>query len=81
MDRDARDRLLTELIITGLTTGLILAIWWLAEMPEWKRQAIISSLMSQVRQGQRDPLSGKQLMTIAEFRRKVSDFSRGDRNE
>ncbi len=78
MDKAACDRLATELIITGLTTGLILAIWWLAEMPEWRRQAIASSVMNQVRQGQRDPLNGKQHIMMAEFRRKVSDFSRGD---
>lgn len=78
MDSQARDRLIQELIITGLTTGLILVIWWLAEMPEWKRQAITSSVMNQVRQVPRDPLSGKQLLEIAEFRRRVGEYSRGD---
>jgi hypothetical protein len=46
MDKEMKDRIVYEIAVTSIGTVLFLAIWWVAEMPEWKRKAILLRLKS-----------------------------------
>jgi hypothetical protein len=66
-----------DLLITVATTLVILLIWYIAEMPEWKRQALTRLLMARIRKPPGELLSPKNLMAIAEFRVEISKYSHG----
>lgn len=44
MQQEMKDRILYELVVTAVGTIAFLGIWYLAEMPEWKRQELWSRI-------------------------------------
>jgi hypothetical protein len=74
MDPSKRDELVKELIITLLTTGIILAMYWLQEMPEWKREALIMELKSRFQRARETGLSLAHRAEIEKFRQEISAY-------
>lgn len=81
MDKTQRQQVVIDLIATLVTTFLILLIWWIAELPEWKRQALIAQVTDRVKPRKYEPLSPMELLDVAQFKVRVSEYSHGDREE
>ena len=44
MTDEFRQQITKEIVLTLITTGLFLLIWWLMEMPEWQRRHLMDAL-------------------------------------
>jgi hypothetical protein len=44
MKKEVQDRLIYELIVSVTGTLVFLGIWYLAEMPEWKRKELLAKV-------------------------------------
>lgn len=77
MDRDQRRQVAVDLTVTLVTTFLILAIWWVAELPEWKREALMGAVLHRIQPRQSDGLGPLDKLDLAAFRIQVSKYSHG----
>lgn len=77
MDKKQRQQMAADLIITIITTLIILLIWYVAETPDWKRQALFKRAMDKVNPHVPSGLSPGEMMDLAAFRIEVSKYSHG----
>lgn len=77
MDKDQRRQIVADMTVTIVTTLVILLIWWVAELPEWKREALFRALMVRVRPANQEGLGPLDRMDLAAFRVAVSKYSHG----
>lgn len=70
MDKEMQDRILYELIVTTIGTALFLLIWWVIEMPEWKRRALMEKIRPMA--VAKDGLTALQRMEIRKFMQELS---------
>jgi hypothetical protein len=77
MDKDQRRQVAIDLTVTLVTTFLILAIWWIAELPEWKRQALMGVVLHRIQSRPSDGLGPLDKLDLASFRIAVSKYSHG----
>ena len=74
------EQLKREIILTLVSSLLFVGIWYLTEMPEWKRQALLARLRGTVQVKTEDGLSIMDLLTLAKFRTEVSNYD-GSRDD
>lgn len=46
MRQEMKDRIVYEVIVTAIGTAMCLGIWYLIEMPEWKRKELFTRAKS-----------------------------------
>lgn len=79
MDKKASDDLTKEIILTLLTTGIFLAMYWLQEMPEWKRDMLIKEAKSRFQRVRETGVSLAHRTEIEKFRAEISAYEHEQR--
>lgn len=74
MDKKTSDDLTKEIILTLLTTGIFLAMYWLQEMPEWKREMLMKDLRNRFQRVRETGLSLAHRTEIEKFRQEISAY-------
>lgn len=74
MDQSKKDELTKEIILTLLTTAIFLAMYWLQEMPEWKREALIAELKNRFQRARETGVSLAHRTEIEQFRQEISAY-------
>jgi hypothetical protein len=79
MDSNRKDELTKEIILTLVTTGIFLAMYWIQEMPEWKREALIMELKSRFQRARETGISLAHRTEIEKFRNEISTWEHEQR--
>jgi hypothetical protein len=74
MDSNRKDEMIREIILTLVTTGIFLALYWIQEMPEWKREALIMELKSRFQSVRKSGISLAHRAEIEKFRQEISAY-------
>jgi hypothetical protein len=74
MDKKSADDLTREIILTLITTGIFLAMYWIQEMPEWKREALIMEIKSRFQRARETGISLAHRTEIEKFRQEISAY-------
>jgi hypothetical protein len=69
-DKERRLQLLLELA----STVIILALYWISAMPDWKRQMILTKIKNYVQVPVRDALSPRIRQEVEKFRTEISTW-------
>lgn len=81
MDKKTSDDLTKEIILTLLTTGIFLAMYWLQEMPDWKREMLLTELRTRFLRARVPGISLLHRAEIEKFRTEISAWEHEERRK